>query len=255
MRSALTIARFVILEARRSGLPWLAIGALGVGVGLAGFLSRLALTESAALQTGILAAFFRVTTVFLLVTFVVTSMVREASDKGLELLLSLPISRTSYYVGKLAGFVACGGVLSVVFSCALLFWGPPLAVGIWCVSLALEVSLMAVVGLFFVITMANVVPALTAVAGCYFLSRVIASIQSIAVSPLAGEPGTLQKLAVNGIDLVALLLPPLEKATQTEWLMYAIPSIGEFLRIAGLLVVYGALVLAAGLFDFHRRNL
>jgi len=159
MRAALTIARFVVLEARRSGLPLLAICALGVGVGLAGFLSRLALTESAALQAGVLAAFFRVTAVFLVASFVITSTVRESNDKGIELLLSLPISRSSYYLGKIAGFVACGGLLAGVFSLAMLVWSPPLAVGVWYVSLVLEVSLMAIVSLFFVITMVNVVPA------------------------------------------------------------------------------------------------
>jgi ABC-type transport system involved in multi-copper enzyme maturation permease subunit len=255
MRSALTLARFVLLEARRSGLPLLAICAVGVGVGLAGFLSRLALTESATLQAGVLAAFFRLTTVFLIAAFVITSMVRESNDKGTELLLSLPISRTSYYVGKFVGFVACGGVLAGVFSITMLFWSPPFAVGAWCLSLMLEVSLMAGVSLFFVITMANVVPALAAVGGCYLLSRVIASIQSIVVSPLVGEPSGLQQLAANGIDLVALLLPPLDRATQTVWLLYGPPSTGEFLHLAGILAVYGVLVLAAGLVDFHRRNL
>jgi len=255
MRSALTLARFVMVEGVRSGLPVLAICALGIGVGLAGFLSHLALTESTTLQIGILAAFFRITTVSLLAAFVITSMVRESNDKGMELLLSLPISRTSYYLGKLVGFVACGGLLAVVFSLAMLFWSTPVAVGVWFVSLTLELSLVAVVSLFFVITMANVVPALAAVAGCYFLGRVIASIQSIGGSPLAVEPGALQQLAVNGIDLVALFLPPLEKVTQTAWLMYSVPPIGELLQLAGLLIVYGALVLAAGLFDFHRRNL
>jgi ABC-type Na+ efflux pump permease subunit len=255
MRPALTLARYVILEARRGGLPWLAFFTLGAGFCLAGFLSQLALTESASLQAGILAAFFRIATIFLTTAFVVTSMVRESNDRGIELLLSLPISRTSYYLGKLAGFVACGGVLAGLFSAAMLFWSPPLAVGAWFLSLVLEVSLMAVVSLFFVITMANVVPALAGVAACYFLSRVMASIQSIAASPLTGEPGILQQLAMNGIDLVSLLLPPLDRATQTAWLLYATPSLGEFAQLAGIVTIYGTLVFTAGLIDFHRRNL
>lgn len=255
MRPALTLARFVVLEARRTGLPLLVICALGIGIGLASFLSRLALTESATLQTGILASFFRVTAVFLTAAFVVTSIVRESNDKGTELLLSLPISRTTYYFGKLAGFAACGSVLAGIFSAVMLFWSPPGAVAVWCLSLMLEVSLMAAISLFFVVTMGDVVPALAAVAGCYFLSRVMASFQAIAISPLANEPNSLQQFAVGGVDLVALLLPPLDRATQTAWLLYAPPTAVELLHLAGMLVVYGALVIAAGLFDFHRRNL
>ena len=255
MRSALTLARFVVLEARRTGLPLLVVCALGIGIGIAGFLSQLALTESATLQAGVLAAFFRVTAVFMTAAFVITSMVRESNDKGIEILLSLPISRTAYYLGKLAGFAACGGMLAGVFSLVMLLWSPPLSVAAWFISLVLEVLLIGVVSLFFVITLGDVVPALAATAGMYLLSRVVAAIQSISDSPLLGDQNSLQKVARSGVDLVALLLPPLDRATQTVWLLYGPPSPGEFMQITGTLLVYGALVAAAGLFDFHRRNL
>ncbi len=254
MHPGLTLARFVLLEARRTGLPLLAVGALATGVGLAGFLSQLALTESSALQAGILAAFFRISVVFLTATFVITSMVREASDKGVELLLSLPISRTTFYLGKLCGYVATGSVLAAAFSSVMLAWSPPLSVAAWFASLLLEVFLVAAVSFFFVVTLGQIVPALAAAAGTYFLGRVVASIQAISASPLS-EDNLLQRIAGWGIDSVALLLPSLDKATQTVWLLYGPPSLGEFFAMAGLLFVYAALVTAAGLFDFHRRNL
>ena len=255
MRSGLTLARYVILEARRTGLPLLAVGALTTGVGIAGFLSQLALTESAALQVGVLAAFFRICAVFLTGTFVVTSIVRESNDKGIELLLSLPISRSTYFLGKLAGYAATGAMLAAMFSVVMLLWSTPHAVAIWFASLVLEVFLVATVSLFFVVTLGQVVPALTAVAGTYFLGRVVAAIQAISVSPLTSESGGLHRLAGWGIDAVALLLPPLDRATQTVWLLYGPPSAAEFFNVAGFLLLYGALVTAAGLFDFHRRNL
>lgn len=254
MRPGLTLARFVLLEARRTGLPLLALVALGAGVGMAGFLSQLALTESSQLQAGILAAFFRVSVVFLTGTFVVTSMVRESSDKGLELLLSLPISRATFYVGKLAGYAATGGVLAAAFSLVMLVWCPALSVAAWFASLLLEVFLVAAVSLFFVVTLGQIVPALAAAAGTYFLGRAVAAVQAISTSPL-NEDSMLQRIAGWGIDAVALLLPSLDRATQTVWLLYGPPSPGEFLALAGSLFVYGVLVTAAGLFDFHRRNL
>lgn len=254
MRSVLTLARFVLLEARRTGLPLLALSTLGAGIGMAGFLSQLALTESSHLQSGILAAFFRVSVVFLTGTFVVTSMVRESSDKGIELLLSLPISRTTFYLGKLAGYAATGGMLAAAFSLVMLVWGAPLSVAAWFVSLLLEVILIASVSLFFVVTLGQIVPALAAAAGTYILGRVVASVQAISTSPL-NEDSMLQRIAGWGIDAVALLLPPLDRATQTVWLLYGPPLPGEFLALGGLLLVYGVLVTAAGLFDFHRRNL
>jgi hypothetical protein len=50
-------------------------------------------TESAQVQVSLLAAFFRFAAVFLVATFVVTSLVLEFNDKGLELVLALPLPR------------------------------------------------------------------------------------------------------------------------------------------------------------------
>ena len=106
MRAAATIARYTLLEALRNRLLWLLlILALGA-VAVSGFLNALALTESRQLQAALLGAVLRLAAVFLIATFVVTSMAREASDKGLELLLALPVPRAVYLFGKLAGYAA-----------------------------------------------------------------------------------------------------------------------------------------------------
>ncbi len=231
------------------------LGSAVSGVGLAAFISQVALTESANLQTGVLAAFFRVVTISLTVTFVVTSVVRETNDKGLHLILSLPISRSTYFLGKLAGYSACGVSLSALYSILLLIWAPPLPVLAWGASLAIEVSLMAAVGLFFVLALSQVVPALAAVGGVYLLGRIIGVLQAITASPLTSTENVFPDVAKFGINFVAVLLPPFDKATQTAWLLYGAPSTGDFASIVGALSVYGGLIISAGLFDFHRRNL
>jgi hypothetical protein len=50
------------------------------------------------------------------------------------------------------------------------------------------------------------------------------------------------------------LLPPLDAVTRTEWLIYAAPPGGAYVLGLGSLLLYGVLLTAAGLFDFHRRN-
>ena len=255
MHAGITLARFVLLEARRTRLPVLVMVAVVAGIGLAAFLSKLALTESTSLQAAVLAAFFRVTAVFLCASFVVTSMVREANDKGTDLLLSLPISRTAFYLGKLAGFGAVGVLVAATFSLLMLLWSPPMAVAAWFISMCLEILLVASISLFIVVSLGDVVAALSATAGLYLLGRTIGSLQSISSSPIALEGDFLSDVASWGINTIALILPPLEHATQTNWLLYSPPRPIEFAQIAGGLAVYAALVTAAGLFDFHRRNL
>jgi ABC-type transport system involved in multi-copper enzyme maturation permease subunit len=254
MPASLLLARATLLEARRSGLPWLAVGLLAAALALAVFLSQVAVTESRELQAAFAAALLRAGAAFLLAAHVATSLVREANDKVLELALALPLSRSEYYLGKLAGYGAAGIGLALVFSLPLLLWSGPAGVALWGASLALELLLVCAASLFFALTLAQVVPALAAVAGLYLLGRAIASIQLLARGPLV-EESWLQWLSRGAVDAVALLLPRLDAATKSDWLLYGPPSAAEYgMSVAGL-AIYAALLAAAGMFDFHRRNL
>ena len=246
------IARFVVLEAFRSGLPWLALACIAVSVGFAALLAHIALTETRELQATLAAAMLRISAAFLIATHVVTSVARESNDRGLELALALPISRSAYYAGKLAGFACAAALLAASLASPLLLWAAPLPLGVWALSLAAETALVAAISLFFSMALAEVVPAIAATAGLYLLGRSVAAIQAIAAGPL----GQGQENALRGIvDAIALLLPRLDQATRTAWLVYGLPSTGEALAALAGLAIYFALLGAAGLFDFSRRNL
>ena len=247
------LARLVLLEARRGGLPWLAAASILLGVALAAFLSQVALTESLALQAAILAALLRCCAAFLVAAQVASSTLREIDDKGLEMMLSLPISRSTQYLGRLAGFAGCCVAVSIAFALALLPWAPPAAVALWGLSLACETALVAAATLFFAMTLAQLVPAIAATAGLYLLARSIAAIQAIASGP--GTDNSFASQAARlAVDAIALLLPRLDSVTRTEWLLYGPPPAPACIAAFGGLVLYGALLVAAGLFDFHRRN-
>jgi ABC-type Na+ efflux pump permease subunit len=251
---AATLARAVLLEARRGGLPWLAAGCIVLALALAAFLSQVALTESLALQAAVVAAVLRACAVFLIAAQVASSTLREMNDKGLELMLSLPLSRSSQYLGRLAGFAACAVALAAAFALPLLLWAPPSAVALWAVSLACEAALVAAAALFFAMSLAQLVPAIAATAGLYLLARSIAAIQAIASGP-AADASLASELARRAVDAIALLLPRLDAATRTEWLLYGAPSAAAFAWALGGLLVYASLLILAGLFDFHRKNL
>jgi len=248
-----TLARSVLLEARRGGLPWLAAAVLAVGLGGAAFLSQVALTDTAALQLAVLAALLRACAVFLIAAQVTGATLREIQDKGLELMLSLPLSRTTHYLGRLAGFAACAAILAAVFCAVLLFWAAPLPAILWGVSLALEGALVAAAALFFAMTLPSLVSAIAATVGLYLLARAMPAIQAMAAAPLP-EEGWGGWLARHAVDAIAFLLPRLDVATRTEWLVYG-TSAAEVAAAVGGMVFYIVLLAAAGLVDFHRRNL
>jgi ABC-type transport system involved in multi-copper enzyme maturation permease subunit len=247
------LARLVLLEARRGGLPWLAAAAVALGIGLAAFVSQVALTESLALQAALIAAVLRACAVFLVAALVTASTLRQIDDKALELMLSLPISRTTHYLGRFAGFAACGVVLAALFALPLLLWAAPGAVALWGLSLACELALVAAAALFFAVTLAQFVPAIAASAGLYLLGRSIGAIQAIAAAPVA-DASLPARLAQQAVDGVALILPRLDAMTRTAWLLYEAPAAGTYAAALGAALLYTVLLVAAGLFDFHRRS-
>lgn len=251
---AATLARLVLLEARRGGLPWLALGCIALAVALAAFLSQVAITEGLMLQAALVAALLRAGAVFLIAAQVASSTLREINDKALELALSLPVSRLAQYLGRLGGFAACAVAVAALFSLPLLLWAPPVSVALWGVSLALECTLVAAASMFFAMALAQLVPAIACVAGLYLLGRAIAAMQAIASGPLA-DASLAHDVARWAVDATAFLLPRLDAVTRTEWLLYGAPAWQAYLAALAGLAAYAALLMAAGLFDFYRKNL
>jgi ABC-type Na+ efflux pump permease subunit len=244
--------RLALIEARRGGLVWLAAVSIVTAVALGGFLAQLAITESRLLQAAVVAGLLRVCAVFAIASQVVASVRREIDDKRVELLLALPLSRPAQYLGRLAGFIALGIVVAVLFAVPLALWAPPAAVAGWALSLACELALVAAAALFFAMTLAQLVPALAATAGLYFLARSMGAMQAIAASPLT-EDSFLQELGRHALDALALVLPALDRVTRTEWLLYGIADARSYALAVGGMLVYTALLAAAGVFDFERR--
>jgi ABC-type transport system involved in multi-copper enzyme maturation permease subunit len=254
MRAAATIARYTLLEALRNRLLWLLlVMALGA-VGISGFLNELALTESRQLQAALLAAVLRLAAVFLIATFVVTSMAREANDKGLELLMALPLPRAVYLFGKLAGFAALAVLPAALFGTLGLFFAPPAQAALWALSLLCECWIVAAFSLLCMLTLNQVLPALAAALSFYLLARVIGTLQLLGHGAAITQSTGQQALGA-GIDGLALLLPHLDQFTRGEWLVYHNGGVADLAAIATQTAIYVALMAAASLFDLYRKNI
>jgi hypothetical protein len=80
----------------------------------------------------------------------------------------------------------------------------------------------------------------------------MAAMQIIAGAPLV-EPTLTNRVVSGGVEIIALLLPSLDRMTQTSWLLGA--SLGDpAIQVFGQTVIYLTLICAAGLFDLYRKN-
>ncbi|SDG54567.1 MULTISPECIES: ABC transporter permease [unclassified Duganella] len=254
MHPAVTIARYTLLEALRNRLLWLVLILIAGAVAVSGFLNELALTESRQLQAAMLAAILRFAAIFLMATFVITSMAREANDKGLELLLALPMSRAVYLSGKLAGFAALALLPAGLFGALGLFFAPPPQAALWTFSLLCECWIVATFSVLCMLTLNQVLPALATAFAFYMLARVIATLQLLGHGS-GSIPGLSQQALSAGIDGLALLLPHLDQFTRSDWLVYHSGSGAELAMIATQTIIYIVLLAAAALFDLHRKNI
>ena len=254
--ATLTIARYTLLEALRNRLLWLLLVLALGAVGVSGFLNALALTESRQLQAALLGAVLRLAAVFLIAIFVVTSMVREANDKGLELLMALPLPRAVYLFGKLAGFGALALLPALLFGALALFFAPPAQAALWAVSLLCECWIVAAFSLLCMLTLNQVLPALAAAGAFYVLARAIGTLQLLGHGATAtASHGAGQQWLGAGIDGLALLLPHLDQFTRSDWLVYHDGGAADLLAIGAQTAIYVTLMAAAGLFDLYRKQI
>jgi ABC-type transport system involved in multi-copper enzyme maturation permease subunit len=272
MSKVLAIARFTLLEAVRTRLLWLLLAALG-GLLLASlFVQQVAIAESARVQTGFLAASARLAVGFVLCLHVASSMAREFNDKGVELLLSLDLPRSGYYLGKLAGYaglavvgataatatLAVPSLITKLFALAgLVLHNSPLPFGLalWGTALACELFLIASLTLFCTLTFAQIMPAVSFVAAFYLLARSIGAIRLIAGSDLLPHREWTQHALSWMVDAMALLLPDLGRFTSTGWLVNGSDGLPALAFVVAETAIYGTLIMLAGVFDLYRKNL
>lgn len=252
-QQAFIVARFTFLEAVRNRLFTLVIVGLICILGLTEFIGDLTITETRAVQGALTASGLRLFAVCVIGLFVVTSMVREFNDKGFEMLLSLSMTRASYYFGKFTGFVLLALVISLAASLILLIYSPAGYVLIWFFSLLCESLIIIALGLLCLFTFNSITTAFTAIIAFYVLSRSMHVIQLISSSPILESKSFSQQFIDFIINAIAFVLPDLNLFTSSDWLVYG----AGFANIVPVLiqtVIYLVLLIAAGLFDMYRKE-
>ncbi len=254
LRQIRTIAFYTLLESLRNRLIWLIVLVAFIGIGISGFLNELALTESRQIQVALLAAFLRFAAVFFIATFVVTSMVREFNEKGLQLTLALALPRAGYLLGKLAGYAVLALIPAVLYGLLTAFFTPPAQAAMWTLSLICELWIVAAFSLLCVFTFNQIMPSLSAVMAFYLLARSITALQLIGHGPLT-EITRSQQVINFVIDGISALLPHLDQFTRTEWLVYHTGTWSDFMSVLMQSAVYLTLLSGAALFDLYRKNI
>jgi hypothetical protein len=249
-----TIARYTLLEALRTRLALLALTVLAVLFAASVFVESISITEGTRIQAGFYAASMRIACVFIVALYVVVGITREFNDKGFDVLLALDLPRSHYVLGKLGGFLAIAALIAVVVALPLALLAPLEAVLQWALSLGLELAIVAALALFSVMAFGQVTPAASFVLAFYLLARSLTAIRLMGAHPLSGAEEWSHQMIRHGVEALALVVPALDAWTRTAWLVNEPAHWGTLLHLAGQSALYVALLAAATMFDFYRKN-
>lgn len=250
----LVIARLTLLETLRNRLPGAVLVLAVLGLGLAAFLEEAAVTETIMVQSAILGMLFRLEAVFLMSVAVIAGSAREFNDRLVEVILALPIPRSTYFLGKLTGYSIVSFCVAMAFGVALLPFVPLEQITLWSLSLAGELILMSVLGLLLVLTLTQVPLALTIAIGFYVLSRSMDALILIATGPFSESSSQSAQGVEMVLTFLAWILPGLDRFTSSEWLVYHSGSWQELGTLFMELSLTFLVVCGAGLFDLYRKN-
>ncbi|NNE38621.1 MAG: ABC transporter permease [Gammaproteobacteria bacterium] len=248
-----TIAYYTFREATQNRLFVLTLIGLVCLLGAAEFVGDLAITETRQFQISLLATIGRWFLVITVALFVITSMIREFNDKGSELILSLPVSKSTYYFGKFLGYFILGVVIAISLSVLMLLYADTIPLAIWLVSLICEAAIVMALSMLCLFTFSNITIAFISTLSFYILSRSIDAIQLISISPILETKTISQDFMASLVSLIAFVLPDLSRFTQTEWLVYGV-NVNEMGYILVQTAIYLTLLITAGLFDLARKE-
>ncbi len=249
----LTIARYTALEALRTRYAWLVLILVGTGLAIAAFTGDLAITETSQTQSAITASIVRFAAVLLLILFVTTSVHRDFNDKSVELMLSLPLPRGGYYLGKLFGYALVAAGTAASLCLLLLLFAPAEASVMWGLSLLLELILVCALSLLFAFAFSQVTASISATVLFYLLGRSIVAIQLMAHGPLTNQAQASSRLMTGLVDALAFLLPNLNEFSRSAWLLYPTSAM-ELTPVLAQTLIYVTLLSGVALFDLYRKN-
>jgi len=249
--SITTIARYSLLEAVRGKIIWIMVSLLLLSVMLSLFIGETTLTETRETQVAFMAGFLRLSSVMVIIFFVVSSISRDFQDKSVELLFSISMPRYQVFLGKFFGFGLVALSAVIIFSIGLVFYSDISVVFFWALSLWCELTLVALISLIFILSLEHVAVSLVASIGAYALMRFMPAIQSMGDGPF--QDSAFNQLMNKVLDLIDLILPRLDHFAQSRWLVNGAAAEIDVIYFLLEFVLFVCLFVVVGVIDLKRK--
>ena len=243
-----------ILAAKRDMLFRGSIIAILIATGFGFFMGSNALAEMTEMKIVYSAYLARLVVILCMMIFVCFHLKRLFENREIEMMITKPISRAKIIIGFFVGF--CMLLIPIVLMIGGLLFAISDSVGLflWCVSFLFEAITVISFTMFFALFVESPVFSLLLSISVYILSRIIGSfIAYINIGARANEWFVFQSFVEIVIKIVSVFMPRLDFCAKSAWLLGNI-DYSIFLSGMAQCTVYTALLLAASVFEFNRKN-
>jgi ABC-type transport system involved in multi-copper enzyme maturation permease subunit len=256
----ISIIRYTLITAFRDLLFIGLLGIILLAMTVSTFLGGTALTEQDQMTIAYMAGTTRLILATGLILFVCFHVKRSFDNKEIEVILSKPISRSSFIFSYWLAFAVLSiiltipvtifvGIFTKVNITGLIYWGLSLICeGIMVIAFALVSSL---------ILRSAVASALSCLC-FYFLSRMmgffVAAIHNPFNTKLPSAGYIIDWICEWFLQLVSVILPRLDLFGKTSWLIYGVNNLSDVMVFPIQSLVYIPLLLAMAIFDFKRKQ-
>lgn len=251
--AALVLAHHTWLEAWHGRLIAMLIAMAGLALGLQWFINAIALVERDASGLSIAAPVLRLVAVIITAAIGSNLICRELTDRRVELLLSAPISRLTWVMGRMLGMAAVAWLTACFAGSAFLISASLYPLAAWAISLAFELMLVAALTVAVSVALQRQAISLLAILILYCASRLIGVVHMLAQSDIPGVAGSGAASSLTG--LLSIVLPRLSLFAPTQWLTETVDSaaIAHLLGAGAIQCgIYLAILLFACSLDFSR---
>lgn len=251
----LAIIRYTLLTALRD---WLFIGLLLfiiVSVSVSVFLGSTALVEQHQMTLSYVAGSTRLILILGLVLFVCFHVRRSFENREIELILSRPISRTSFVLSYWTGFAVLAVTLIIPILTVIAFLKPEGA-GLlyWGTSVLAESAIIVAFALVSSLILTSAVSAVLATLAFYLLSRMMGFFVATITLPTQVVGLRLEQWMEMVLKGVSIILPRLDLYGKSAWLIYGVDKIEALWVYQVQSLIYIPLLLAMAIFDFKRKQ-
>lgn len=251
-----SILKYILLTAVRDRLYVGLFIILLAAFGISSVVGGTALLEKAQATTAFVAGSSRMIFAVGMILFVCFYVHKTFENREVEFVLSKPISRHSFILAYLLGFILVA-LLIIIPLVALLFFMKANLIGLsyWALSLILEALIIITFSLLTALILKSAVSSVMASLGFYIISRMMGFfVLTIKIPQELSDFATLDRFLKATLKIISIVFPRLDLYGKSEWLIYGVVNYSDIYIILGQSLIYIPLMIFMAFYDFNRKQ-